>query len=623
VREHPEWKGVQGVAKLAESLDDRQNLSQCSYLHLLSRCETTIKTERKAQFFINLLESHPREALSWLTLGREPYLERRLQNYYTLNQKFARDLVHGFRNRFDTFLPEVYKLRQIIPVISAAELELAANSFFDTIIEYFNTLESLSVNQKMYVNKIQLFRSRLTAICEFIVQYLTKWHQPTQSDKIPTSFWKLLKQLSPALRDFLKQTYGIKRYRRKDAYFSLLRNIVITAFVPYFQIENTQQSIVTELIVSQQLIPEHIVTPPYEKTRLKSPFYHRVPLTLNMGALYVLRRQGSKQKITKHALEHGTIPLLIKPDDRRIPWKQAIPCEIRVHKRIRSFLERDAVINMLVLYAGNAPQHKIRVQLILSGQYQYFLSEKAIRQLQSFLPQFQAIIEALGLDINRIGEYMLAFSEQIPLPDELLLLCKRYKARESDIRRLSKLVTKATELLEQADTEFARRNLCKRQTELRFIYERRERLLSEVHRYCSRLVSAVLLQTQSPVLCVEELSCSTYRTRGALAKAIISMPDAEDIYTRSAMTVQWLTGNPIKVIEVDARNTSRSPHLTCWVTPKGKIQRSSTYYDLVPCSACGLMINTHHHAACVIRNRGLEFLALEPDLIQDQDQDPP
>jgi hypothetical protein len=429
VREHPEWKGVQGVARLAESLNDRQNLSQCSYLHLLSRCETTIKTEQKAQFFINLLESHPREALAWLTLGREPYLERRLQNYYKVNRKYTRDLVHGFRNRFDTFLSEAYKLRDIIPVISSTELELAAKKFFDTIIESFNSLESLSVNQKMYINKIQLFKSRLTPICEFIVQYLTRWHQPTQSDKIPTSFWKLLKQLSPALRDFLKQTYEIKRYRRKDAYFSLLRNVVITAFVPYFQIENTQQSIVTELIVSQQLIPEHVVTPPYEKTRLKSSFYHRLPLSLNMGALYVLRRQGNKQKITKDALEHGTIPLLIKPDDRRISWKDAIPCEIRVHKKIQTFLKRGAKINMLVLYAGNAPQYKIRVQLILSGQYQYFLSDTAIRQLQSFLPQFQALIAALGLDINRIGEYMLAFSEEISLPDELLLLCNRYKVR--------------------------------------------------------------------------------------------------------------------------------------------------------------------------------------------------
>ena len=487
IREHPEWKGVRGVAELADQLDDRRNLSQCTYFHLLGRCETTVKTERKAQFFIDLLNDHPREALTWLSLGREPYLEQRIQSYYKVNPKYARDLIHGFRSRFDTYLPDNYKLQNIIPVISKAELEVAAKSFFTTIINSFDKLESLSMNQKKYINKIQLFISRLTPICEFISQYLTRWYQPTKSDNIPTSFWKLLKQLSPALRDFLKQTYGIKRYRRKDAYFSLLRNIVITAFVPYFQIEheNTPQSIVTELLVTRQLIPEHLVTPPYEKTRLKSPFYHRVPLTLNMGAKYVLRRQGNKQKITKHAIEHGTIPLLIKPDNRNIPWTQAIPCEIRLHKKICSFLKRGAKINMLVLYTGSAPQHKIRVQLILSGQYQYFLSGKAIGQIQSFLPEFQVIIEAIGLDINRIGEYMLAFSEQISLPDELLLLCKRYKARERDIRRLSKLTTKATELLEQEDTTFNRRILCKRQTELRFIYERRARLLSEVHRYCS------------------------------------------------------------------------------------------------------------------------------------------
>ena len=129
----------------------------------------------------------------------------------------------------------------------------------------------------------------------------------------------------------------------------------------------------------------------------------------------------------------------------------------------------------------------------------------------------------------------------------------------------------------------------------------------------------MLLQTRSPVLCIEELSCSTYRTRGALAKAIISMPDNEDIYTRSAMTVQWLSSNQISVIEVDAWNTSQSHHLSCLTEPKGKIQRSSLHYDLAPCSACGLMINTHHHAACVIRNRGLDYIASIPVL----EQDPP
>ena len=95
------------------------------------------------------------------------------------------------------------------------------------------------------------------------------------------------------------------------------------------------------------------------------------------------------------------------------------------------------------------------------------------------------------------------------------------------------------------------------------------------------------------------------------------MPDNEDIYTRSAMTVQWLSGKQISVIEVNAWNTSQSHHLNCLTIPKGKIQRSSLHYDLAPCSACGNMVNTHHNAACVIRNRGLDYIAYVSALGQD------
>jgi len=114
--------------------------------------------------------------------------------------------------------------------------------------------------------------------------------------------------------------------------------------------------------------------------------------------------------------------------------------------------------------------------------------------------------------------------------------------------------------------------------------------------------------SQNSVLSVEDLNCGTYNKKGALAKAIVSMPDSEDLYTRAVAVVHWITNNPVVLVKVDPHFTSQGQHLGCSEVPKGKPVRSKGRYDIAPCSDCGIGINTHELAAIHILKRGLEYI---------------
>jgi len=75
--------------------------------------------------------------------------------------------------------------------------------------------------------------------------------------------------------------------------------------------------------------------------------------------------------------------------------------------------------------------------------------------------------------------------------------------------------------------------------------------------------------SQSSVLSVEDLNCGTYNKKGALAKAIVSMPDNEDLYTKAVAVVHWITNNPVVLVKVDPYLTSQGQHLGVQKFPRG------------------------------------------------------
>ncbi|MHA2073016.1 MAG: hypothetical protein ACW97X_00170, partial [Candidatus Hodarchaeales archaeon] len=252
-----------------------------------------------------------------------------------------------------------------------------------------------------------------------------------------------------------------------------------------------------------------------------------------------------------------------------------------------------------------APRSKLEVDLILTGECWMFLSTTFLNTNPLILTARLSGNPGLGVDINRIGPYVLAFSEHIVLPTELITIMNRYLHLEAVLSSLHRRLANWKKLVEKKPSAYRRYRVLKFSRELSFVYDRRKRLLHEIHRQCSRLVARAVLQTNCSLLAIEGLHLSARGTRGPLAKAILSMPDGFDLFTRALLLVEHFSGVSVPLCSVDPAYTSNGPHVGCSSSPPGRLSHSSSSYDVVPCSSCGLPVNTHFNAAYLIRTRAL------------------
>jgi len=105
-------------------------------------------------------------------------------------------------------------------------------------------------------------------------------------------------------------------------------------------------------------------------------------------------------------------------------------------------------------------------------------------------------------------------------------------------------------------------------------------------------VGQQIVSSEASELLIEDLDVRTYGTKGALAKAIESMADDTWLYAREVLAVRKFSSRDIKLIKVNAHNSSRI-HVDCG----GSIERDSDNYDIALCKKCNLMVNTHKNAA--------------------------
>ena len=324
--------GLFGVPKITKETGDRDNLSQISYIQLLGRAESTIETEQKAQKFIAFLQEHPLEASSWLAFGRQPYLEQLMAKYYKIQFRYARNLTQAFRRRLDTYLPGQYQLDQILPVLTQQDIEQAFNNHINLINNQFAILPALTTRQEQYQKKLLLLEPYTKKLSWFILNYLqTTWYQPNNPATRPKTLWRCIRLLSAELQKFIYKDLQIKIFRSTKSYQSVLRSIMSSALDQYLR------STVQLVLTNNTICPEHMVTPPYETTRKKNVFYQKVPLQLTTGAKYVIQRDGNKIILTQEALELGFIPILVKPNTRKVQWKDAHSCVLMIHKKLREF----------------------------------------------------------------------------------------------------------------------------------------------------------------------------------------------------------------------------------------------------------------------------------------------
>jgi hypothetical protein len=588
VRQEKKLSGTKGAAKLAAYFKDRSNLGQIAYLTILAAANGTHDRERKIKHFCQFLHDESTAAIEWLVFGRSPYLEWLLQHRLQVAYDYSRNLIYSARRTVDSFLPTEHQLVSALPELSQDVIAIGIDQFARTIQETFTKKEKLSIQQKSFLKKLTVVQQHHQLIAEAIHRWLIEWNSSIEDPAFTLSRWRQFKRFVRGVEKWVEiiTEKKIKKY----SYLSVLRGCLISALLPYYQ----QGETVKELIENKIICAERLIAKPFRKNSCDRNTL--ISLSLLMGSKYVVGRPGSSTVMTKLAVEKGGFTITIWPPRRK---KELLTAQLRFHSRLQEMFTNGARLKLLILRSTSGPSGKLLVDLVLEGCYWMFLSSRRLINLPLSLQLPPEPVKGLGIDINRIGPDMLAFSEQVSLPADIRAAITHYLRLEPVLKTLHYKLT----MSEKAGVFSPYYRQLKQQ--LAFVYARRARLRKELHRLSCTLTAQVLVQTRSPILCVEDLRLTVRGTRGALAKAILTMPDELDLYDRAILLVYYHTGVIITLHRVDPRNTSRGVHVGCSANSAGRLRRSRKNYDLAPCSSCGSSVNTHSNAACLIRDKGL------------------
>ena len=154
--------------------------------------------------------------------------------------------------------------------------------------------------------------------------------------------------------------------------------------------------------------------------------------------------------------------------------------------------------------------------------------------------------------------------------------------------------------------EYDSHGCCKLKGELERVYTRRSRILREITCLLPHFLAAVMVKKKCKVLKIERLTVDSTGTRGALAKAIYTMPDSLFIYKKAVWLASLELGYDVQLETVRPYHTS-TIHYGCG----GLLTRQKGQYDVAPCKKCGQKVNTHANAAKNIAS--LQGIFLPPD----------
>ena len=253
---------------------------------------------------------------------------------------------------------------------------------------------------------------------------------------------------------------------------------------------------------------------------------------------------------------------------------------------------------MFQVSSGQAPSYKPRVDVVLEGAHACFHSSTLLHRYLSQIPAKKTSI--LGLDINRLGQYLVVFNILVPLSPDLLDLAAHYEHLSTKV--LNELNRGFLRKRKEHDSQGS----CKLNGELKRVYARRHRILREITRLLPHFLAAVLVKKQTKILKIERLTADPAGTKGALAKAIYTMPDNLFIYKKAVWLASLELGYDVQLETVLPYHTS-TLHYRCG----GMLTRQQGQYDIAPCKKCGQQVNTHSNAAQNIAS--LQGSLLPPD----------
>ena len=547
------------TSQLCKIVGKSPNIAQSAFHWLYIAIKGKMDKEKKVHGLLEFIQKNPQQLVEWIIFGRSPYTERSLEKYWRLRRRYIINLLTSTRTQIDSYWRKKHKnsyfinfhqFNSLLPTYSQSDVLQALDDVLFYQQNQFSILTQLTKNQQALLNKLQLLKKEQNTV----IPFLTSWINSPQPSR-----WKSLKELAEQLATI------IGKPSRK--LFSAVRQIVVfTLFDHYMQS-------VPQLV---KALPIANVVPPPFKRKKKG----RLPIKLLMKKNYVITRQGNAKDLTKQVRKQSWTELGFPRKG-----KQRLTAQVHFPPKILEYINTGTNIKIFQVSSGKAPHYKPRVDVVLEGTLDCFHSSKLLNRYLTNIPAKRKM-SILGLDINRLGVHMVTFNVPIFLPLDLLELANHYNHLSTKVlRELNRGYLRKRK-------EYNTQGSCKLKGELNRVYSRRSRIMREITRLLPHFLAAVLVKNKCKVLKIERLTADPTGTRGALARAINTMPDSLFIYKKAVWLASLELGYDIKLEAVPSYHTS-SIHYRCG----GSLIRQKGQYDVAPCNKCGQRVNTHKNAA--------------------------
>ncbi len=550
--------------KLCKEVGKSPNIAESAFHWLYIAIQGKVDKEKKIQGIFNFWQQNPQQLLEWVIFGRSPYTEHSFQKYWKVGRRFIINLLTSTRLQADSYWNKKFsekcktskvKFNHILPTVTHNEVILAIEDAYKYKMHEFSSIPNLSTNQQSFLNKLKLLVQEKQQVASFI----TSWINTPQKAR-----WKSLKKLAQQI------TESIGKKNRK--LFSAVRLIVVFALFDHLM-ESVPQLVLSTL-------PEEVVPQPFKRKKKG-----KLPIKLLMKKEYVITREGNAKVLTEKVKKQGWTELGFPQRG-----KKKTKTRVLFPPKVLEYLRNGANIKILQVSSGESPSYKTRVDVVLEGTHECFRSTTLLHHYMSSIPSGN--ISTLGVDINRLGKFMVTFNTPVTLPPDLLKLAERYThLTDKVLKELNRGLAKKRKL-------FDSHGCCKLKGELNRVYTRRSRILREILRRLPFFLAAVIVKHHSRILKIEELNVDPTGTKGALAKAIYTMPDNSFIYEKAVWLASSELGYDVLLEQVNPFNTSRLHH-SCG----GVLDRELGHYDYAYCKNCGLKVNTHANAALNISEK--------------------
>ena len=544
--------------QLCKEVGKSPNIAESAFHWLYIAIKGKMDKEKKVKGLFSFLLKNPQQLIEWLVFSRSPYIERSLENFWRLKRRYIINLLTSARSQTDSYWRKKHttlyssdflQLNALLPPSTQREVLQALDDALFYYTHEFSLLPQLTKNQQEFLKKLKLLKKEQATV----VPFLTSWINSPQDSR-----WKSLKTLAEQLAAI------IGKPSRK--LFSAVRQIIVFTLFDYYM-----QS-VPQLV---KVLPIANIVPPPFKRKKKG----RLPIKLLMKKNYVITRQGNAQELTEQIQKHGWTEL-------GFPSKgiQKLTAQVHFPPKVVEYLNNGASIKVFQVSSGQAPRFKPRVDVVLEGAHACFHSSALLHRYLGNISGRKMSI--LGVDINRLGQYMVAFNTSVALPPDLLELAAHYEHLST------KVLDELNRGFLRKRKEYDSRGSCKLKGELNRVYARRHRILREITRLLPHFLAAVMVKKKCQVLKIERLTADPTGTKGALARAIYTMPDSLFIYKKAVWLASLELGYDVQIETVIPYHTSTIHH-KCG----GSLVRHKGQYDVAPCKKCGQQVNTHNNAA--------------------------